>query len=348
MRRTGIDLPFSGDWKVPVALLTPVNSLLDKTPDTDHDEALKKAVIALFRQPPLTSYYTEEDIEKITDKSNGWKTGEGSREFNKALIRGLQPTGYADSVLDMIQVASAQGYLNLDLAWREEEQVNFDDLTKDFGRLGGLKPNNMTIVIDGGGRVIDLTGSKGGSLVTVQEGLTLTLRNITFKGLKADDPQDKADNNASIVVVSNGGYFIMEDGVVLRNNAGPDTGGGVYVEGENAPGQTAPGRFTMKGGTITGNSGYLGGGVMINDAGIFTMTGGTISGNSAEYGGGVEVGLNGKYTPQFSKTGGTIAGNSSEAGNAVSLFQGSGRDADAGPDVVMYYNWDGKNDTGFE
>jgi hypothetical protein len=48
------------------------------------------------------------------------------------------------------------------------------------------------VIIDGGGRMIDLTGVP---LITVGTSVTLTLRNITFMGLGFDFG-DTVDNNA--------------------------------------------------------------------------------------------------------------------------------------------------------
>jgi hypothetical protein len=251
VRYTGIDLPFSGEWTVPPELLATVTALIGNgdpeyldSPNDEHSsgaptQKVKEAVIALLRQAPLNRYYTEDDIDTITD---GWATtgqdGDPSpeKDNNRALITGLHPTGYTDSVLDLIESATAQTYLYLDLAWRPEERVDF---TKgDFGRLGGLRPNNLIIVIDGGGRALDLTGSVGGYAVTVGTGLVLTLRNITVKGLKAGEPGDENDNGAALVMVSNGGQFTLEDGAAIRDNTSTGwTGGGVYIEGEGSPGR---------------------------------------------------------------------------------------------------------------
>jgi hypothetical protein len=63
----------------------------------------------------------------------------------------------------------------------------------------------------------------------------------------------------------------------------------------------------MKGGTISGNTAYNGGGVELTTGGTFTMEGGVISGNAAGdggEGGGVYVSSGGNFT----KTGGIIYG----------------------------------------
>jgi hypothetical protein len=88
-------------------------------------------------------------------------------------------------------------------------------------------------------------------------------------------------------------------------------GGGVYVTGSST--------FTMKGGEISGNTAYLGGGVDIGrfgSSGTFIMEGGKISGNTASSsgnGGGVYVTSNSTFTMK----GGEISGNTAYAGGGV-------------------------------
>ena len=152
--------------------------------------------------------------------------------------------------------------------------------------------SSARIIIDGGGRTADLTGQPSGNpLITVGTGVTLTLRNITFKGLKSGDGSD--GNNTAPLIRVDGGTLILENDASLtgnRNAGGCDAGaGGVVV---------TSGEFIMNGGTISGNSGTLGGGVALygSAGGSFTMNGGTISGNrSVAAGGGVYV-ANSSYT----------------------------------------------------
>jgi hypothetical protein len=60
------------------------------------------------------------------------------------------------------------------------------------------------VIIDGGERTVDLTGSANSSpLITVGTGVTLTLRNITFKGLNATG--DGTNNIVSLIKVESGG-----------------------------------------------------------------------------------------------------------------------------------------------
>jgi hypothetical protein len=146
------------------------------------------------------------------------------------------------------------------------------------------------VTIDGGGKTIPLKGGTG-SVITVGNGVTLTLRNITFKG--------KDDNTAPLIKVTTGGTLVLENGAVITgntNNSG--SGGGVSVSGSGAA-------LVMNGGVISGNTASYGGGGDVVSGGSFTMNGGKISGNSAaDGGGGVNV-----YKGTFTMNNGVISGN---------------------------------------
>jgi uncharacterized protein YjdB len=104
------------------------------------------------------------------------------------------------------------------------------------------------------------------------------------------------NSNGPGVSVFNG-TFTMKGGTISGNSGG--SGGGVYNGGG--------GTFIMDGGTITGNgtTAYNGGGVYFyNDNAAFIMNGGAITNNTGRYGGGVCV-LSGTFT----MNGGTISGN---------------------------------------
>ena len=114
------------------------------------------------------------------------------------------------------------------------------------------------------------------SFITVGAGVTLTLRNITLKGLDKTGGQsgDGADNSSAVIKV-NGGTLILENGAKIAHNRSTGEGGGVHVDG---------GTFTMSGGTVSGNTtAGKGGGVYVKDNGsLFNKTGGTIYGNSGD------------------------------------------------------------------
>ena len=171
---------------------------------------------------------------------------------------------------------------------------------------------DLTVTIQGNGT---LSINTTGNLLQIGSGQTVIIRQVTLRGHQ--------NNNASLVLIRNGGSFRMEDNASVTGNTRVNTGGGggVYVDG---------GIFTLSGGTISGNTasggnlsgGGSGGGVFVN-GGTFTMSGGTISGNTGRAGsiiGGQSVGGGGGvyvYSGTFTLSGGTISGNTSSGYNAV-------------------------------
>jgi parallel beta-helix repeat protein len=183
------------------------------------------------------------------------------------------------------------------------EVVSLDD-TADIGTGLVLDNSNSPaeVTIIGSGRTIQLDGNTNGSIITVGDGVTLTLRNITFKG--------SASNNRELIRVHWGGTLVMENGAVITGNGRY----GVYV-GNNST-------FNMNGGTISSNTGVdNGGGVYVDGGGTFNMSGGTISGNTAKYNGsGVYV-----FDSTFNMSDGTISGNTAvlDGGGVFVYFPGT-------------------------
>jgi hypothetical protein len=174
--------------------------------------------------------------------------------------------GDMDSAIDVIRAAKTAGqtalYLVLTPRGAETVDLGTGDIAGGLVLTTGTDPANVTI--DGGGRTITLTGTAiNHPLITVDDGVTLTLRNITLQGMSG--------NKASLIGVYGGGHLILETGAVITGNTNTvGNGGGVYVSG---------GKFTMNGGTISGNkaTGGNGGGVFVR--GPFIKTGGTIYGD---------------------------------------------------------------------
>jgi hypothetical protein len=169
---------------------------------------------------------------------------------------------------------------------------------------GGLSIEDGTTVINGNG-TINLKSK--GRLLSIGERRKLTLDGVTLVGL--------ADNNESLVNVSEGGEFVLKSGKITGNiynsNDWAD-GGGVRVW---------EGTFTMEGGTISGNKvigdrGASGGGVGIGGNGAtFTMSSGTITSNSCNgFGSGINV-----DGATFIMQGGTISANFGGANGGVWL-----------------------------
>jgi hypothetical protein len=77
--------------------------------------------------------------------------------------------------------------------------------------------------------------TNGSHLITVGNGVTLTLRNITFTGI--------TDNLAALISVVNGGHLILETSTSITGNNGS---GGVYLQNNCA--------FSKTGGAIYGGT----------------------------------------------------------------------------------------------
>jgi hypothetical protein len=54
-------------------------------------------------------------------------------------------------------------------------------------------------------------------VITVKSGVTLTLKNITFKGLKSGNDHDTGNNTAPVIWVD-GGNLVMGYGAVICDN----------------------------------------------------------------------------------------------------------------------------------
>jgi hypothetical protein len=125
------------------------------------------------------------------------------------------------------------------------------------------------VAIDGHNRVLKLDDP--GTLLTVGEGVTLTLRNITLMG--------NNNNRDPLVEVQARGRLVLGDGATLTGNKTYGVTGGVWVNGgelvmnEGAEIKIMEILFDLS------SSGTKGGGVLISNRGRFIMYGGTINGN---------------------------------------------------------------------
>jgi len=144
---------------------------------------------------------------------------------------------------------------------------------------------------------IETTSASSGKLTLGGEGSSpITLDG----GNKAVSPAIAIIADAPLIIINNS-ELVMNEGITLRNNSDEGSyGGGVRVENS--------GKFTMNGGTISGNTILgSGGGVYVN-GGTFHMNGGIISGNTATaYGGGVYV-----TGGTFQIAGGTVYGSNAD------------------------------------
>jgi hypothetical protein len=173
-----------------------------------------------------------------------------------------------------------------------------------------LVSGNVTLTAaPGAPKTISRGGSPTGSLFTVGSGASLVLDAGYSLGLMLDGKNISV--NAPLVEVS-GGMLTMGGRVTLRNNNNnnPNNGTGVFVDNG--------GTFNMSGGAISGNTGFLGGGVYVNN-GTFNMSDGAISGNTASYGGGVF-----QNNGTFNMNGGAISGNTAVQGDGGGVCQSGG------------------------
>ncbi|MDR1127640.1 MAG: hypothetical protein LBL06_05885, partial [Treponema sp.] len=211
-------------------------------------------------------------IGAFTVDSNG--TVSGDIVFPKT---GVYFSGSAavsmDSAIDLIRQAQADNLsdpLSLKLV-SGTETVDFTASNTDIDTGLVLDNSNSPaeVILDGGGKTIELTAGNKGSVITVGSGVTLTLKNITFKGIEP--------NNIALITVVAGGTLVMEDGALITGNKVSTKSGGVYVNG---------GTFTMEDGAVlTDNMGAYGG-VYVDSNGTFNMNGGNIIENNANLGGG--------------------------------------------------------------
>lgn len=174
----------------------------------------------------------------------------------------------------------------------------------------------VKITLRGVTSAISITKTNAGALFTVQGGgndrAELTLEDITLVGY--------AGNTAALVVVGQtfsgntyAGTLTMKTGSRIMGNISSVLGGGVQV----AQGS----EFVMEDGLIDKNQALQGGGVFLAASSTFTMWGGTIEDNTAtNIGGGVYIQTNGAFIME----GGIIRNNkSSQSGGGVYISFGS-------------------------
>ncbi|MCB6992613.1 hypothetical protein LI177_03815 [bacterium 210820-DFI.6.37] len=213
------------------------------------------------------------------------------------------------------------------------------DLTQGTSRYfstgGGiaLEGTGVSLVINGGEISDNYAKASGGGVHVASGNESFIMNGGTIKN------NGTAAHGAGVYI--SGASATMNGGVISGNLAESDTnhgkyasGGGVYIDGTSGTDGTtgSPGVFTLKNGTISGNTAKStakadsyeeqfgqGGGVMV--LGSFQMEGGVIAGNSAlseaglsgdiACGGGVSV-KGGPYSGTFVMTGGTIKENEAD------------------------------------
>lgn len=174
--------------------------------------------------------------------------------------------------------------------------------------------NSGSLTICDCGNTGKITGGKAneGGGVYVSSGGTFTMNGGTVS-------ENEASHQGGGVFVSGGGTFAMNGGEISGNTATgsgeTDGGGGVYTAGT----------FTMSGDSkISDNKAEkcYGGGVCVSGSNAkFTLKNGTLSGNSANFGGGVHVSANGLFEMNGGKIG--DANSAASGGGGISLGGGN-------------------------
>ncbi len=206
----------------------------------------------------------------------------------KAIIETYQPS---QALAAMTPIPSSGGTLSAG-TYALQQDTSLEELDL-------LIPSGAEVTIDLNGHL--LTGTGQSSVLTVENGGTLTIKDSSF------------------YPVFRGGSIQGGTGTKLEQEGGTQSlsGGGIFVQGS----------LQLQSGTITNCTANSGGGVYISDGGTFLMTGGTIEGCSVSgeknvYGGGVQVSGSGS----FQMDGGTIANCSvlRQQGTTESSFGGGG------------------------
>jgi hypothetical protein len=181
-----------------------------------------------------------------------------------------------------------------------------------FTMTGGTISGN-TATKNGGGVYLmpisqeEVTAIKGGTITNnkAENGGGVYVNGGEFRMSGGSFSGNTVTGNGGGIYITNGlvgsGVFTLADGNITNNKA--KNGGGVLFNGE---------KFTMTGGTISGNTATGGGGGVFENRGEFTMSGGAISGNTAtEHGGGItSFGV-------FTLANGNIANNKAKSGGGV-------------------------------
>ena len=200
---------------------------------------------------------------------------------------------------------------------------------------------NLTLCLNG----FSITGNWDGPIVTVEPGATLTLcnckssgyighdRNVygagVFVGEKDDSMEGTGQNTAA---------FYMYGGTI-GGNSDSATKAGDYIYGSGVV--VMGGTFYMYGGAIKNNSvntvtnKSYGGGVSVFNNGTFNMSGGTITGNTGYYGGGVSVGLGVGINHAQNKTGGTFTMSGGRIYNNAATYKAGGVYVSCGSDTIF-------------
>ena len=232
------------------------------------------------------------DFSKPVEYTVTAEDGTTKKKYTVSIVQiAVVTDGNLKAVLDKI---SKGGSYDIEMA---SNNIGFAPYTLPAGSYG--KAKDITLHGSGTARTLGLSSSQKGYLFTVEQYVTLTLKDITLQGI--------SDNNTALIKVKQFGNLVLESGANISGNTNTTTsdslnsGGGVFLY---------DGTITINGGEISGNSSsYSGGGIGVFMGGI-TLNSGKISNNTAaSYGGGVYGNI--------TVNGGEISGNTGRAGGGV-------------------------------
>jgi hypothetical protein len=155
--------------------------------------------------------------------------------------------------------------------------------------------------IDGMSQPVTIKGNGSGSVLSVLNGVTLTLEGLTITGgagtgginnlggtltLVNSTLTGNTATNGGGIANSNGGTLTLTNST-LSGNAATNAGGGIFNDNM--------GTLMLSNSTLSGNSAARGGGIYNDSTGTLTLTNSTLSGNAATRGGGI-ANSNGWFT----------------------------------------------------
>jgi hypothetical protein len=220
-------------------------------------------------------------------------------------------TGFAELPVTVIRHPFIAQVMSYAVATEDVEIVVGESFTLDARvnvNVPTPKTAGITLTIRSANPTAPVTITRGrlGVFFTIHENATLILENIIIDGGRAGNFANSG--GGVLAIITNGGTLTTNAGAILRNNAAPGGVGGVSV--------TSGGRFTMRGGEISGHSGAAGG--VYVDGGDFTMIGGEITDNTGTRTAGVDM-QNGVFTMRDGK----IANNTAPGGGGVRVLDGA-------------------------
>jgi predicted outer membrane repeat protein len=216
-----------------------------------------------------------------------------------------------------------------------ELSISDSNITENTGKTGGGVFLRCDAQISGCDISENYVEYKGGGVYAESTGaITLDIEDCKINSNTADSHgggiyvencqlnmagSEVSSNQATAVHASGGGIYLgdysaftMGEEVTISDNTASNEGGGICVSGS-----TYSADLNMLGGTVSGNSAKLGGGISTTGSGDFVVSGGKISGNSAsENGGGIYISYS--YTRDVEKS---IA-NCDISGNTAASYGG--------------------------